>query len=139
MITMQSVVLIGHVLISAAIIALVLLQKGKGADAGAAFGAGASGTVFGARGSANFLSRTTAVLAAAFFFSSLGLAYLGSRQAPVESMMDMADPVRQEAPSLLPLPDETTGADELPSLPSLDDSPVPSPESAGGSEGEQGP
>ena len=88
MINFHSMMLIGHVLISAAIIALVLFQRGKGADAGAAFGAGASGTVFGARGSSNFLSRSTAVLATLFFASSLSLAYLGSRQAPTESLMD---------------------------------------------------
>ncbi|MFI4923193.1 MAG: preprotein translocase subunit SecG, partial [Burkholderiales bacterium] len=58
-----------------AIIGLVLLQHGKGADAGAAFGSGASGSLFGASGSANFLSRTTAALAAVFFLTSLGLTY----------------------------------------------------------------
>jgi protein translocase SecG subunit len=60
-----------HVLIAAAIVGLVLLQRGKGADAGAGFGSGASGTVFGARGSASFLSRMTATLAALFFATSL--------------------------------------------------------------------
>lgn len=65
-----------HVLIAAAIVGLVLLQRGKGADAGAGFGAGASGTVFGARGSASFLSRTTATLAALFIATSLTLAYM---------------------------------------------------------------
>lgn len=130
MITMQSVVLICHVLISAAIIGLVLLQRGKGADAGAAFGAGASGTVFGARGSANFLSRTTAVLAAAFFFSSLGLAYLGSRQAPVESLMDLSAPAGQETPSMLPL-DEPGALDDLPSPPPLGEPAGQAEETAG--------
>lgn len=79
--TTQTVVLIVHTFIAIMIIVLVLLQRGKGADAGAAFGAGASGTVFGARGSANFFSRATAVLATAFFASSLILAYLSSQQA----------------------------------------------------------
>ena len=69
-----------HVLIAAAIVGLVLLQRGKGADAGAGFGAGASGTVFGARGSASFLSRMTATLAALFFATSLTLAYLGGKK-----------------------------------------------------------
>jgi preprotein translocase subunit SecG len=69
-----------HVLIAAAIVGLVLLQRGKGADAGAGFGAGASGTVFGARGSASFLSRMTATLAALFFATSLTLAYLGGKR-----------------------------------------------------------
>ncbi len=76
----QKIVLIVHTLIALGIIALVLLQRGKGADAGAAFGAGASGTVFGARGSGSFFSRATAVLATAFFASSLTLAYLSSQR-----------------------------------------------------------
>ncbi|HSG97589.1 MAG TPA: preprotein translocase subunit SecG, partial [Woeseiaceae bacterium] len=73
--TIQKAALIAHTLIALLIIVLVLLQRGKGADAGAAFGAGASGTVFGARGSSNFFSRATAVCATLFFVSSLGLAY----------------------------------------------------------------
>jgi preprotein translocase subunit SecG len=76
---MQTVVLIAHTIIALAIIGLVLLQRGKGADAGAAFGSGASGTVFGARGSSNFFSRTTAILATIFFASSLTLAYMSSQ------------------------------------------------------------
>ena len=72
---MFSIVLGVHVLISALIIGLVLMQHGKGADAGAAFGSGASGTVFGAQGSASFLSRATAILATLFFITSLTLAY----------------------------------------------------------------
>ena len=124
MFTIQSVVLIVHVLISAAIIGLVLLQRGKGADAGAAFGSGASGTVFGARGASNFLSRTTAVLATAFFLTSLGLAYLGSQRAPVESMMDAVEPAGEAIPSLSPTVESPVGVDELPTLPTLDE-PVP--------------
>ncbi|HSD53737.1 MAG TPA: preprotein translocase subunit SecG [Burkholderiales bacterium] len=73
-----TLVLIVHVAAAVGIIGLVLLQHGKGADVGAAFGSGASGSLFGATGSANFLSRTTAVLAMVFFFSSLGLAYLAN-------------------------------------------------------------
>ena len=65
--TLQKVFLVVHTLIALGIIGLVLLQRGKGADAGAGFGAGASGTVFGARGSSSFFSRATAVLATAFF------------------------------------------------------------------------
>jgi preprotein translocase subunit SecG len=93
-----------HVLVAAAIVGLVLLQRGKGADAGAGFGAGASGTVFGARGSASFLSRMTATLAALFFATSLTLAYLGGKkpEAP-KSVIDRvgvpAAPV-QDTPSL---------------------------------------
>jgi preprotein translocase subunit SecG len=73
---MYTVLVVVQVLVAVALIGLVLIQHGKGADAGAAFGSGSSGTVFGARGAANFLTRTTAWLAAAFFASSLGLAYL---------------------------------------------------------------
>ena len=75
-----NLIIVVHVLIALAIIGLVLLQHGKGADMGSGFGGGASGSLFGATGSANFLSRATAVLATLFFVSSLGLAYLaGSR------------------------------------------------------------
>ena len=74
----MTIVLIVHVLAALGVIGLVLLQHGKGADVGAAFGSGASGSLFGATGSANFLSRTTAILAAVFFLSSLGLAYLAN-------------------------------------------------------------
>jgi preprotein translocase subunit SecG len=98
---------------------LVLLQRGKGAEAGAAFGSGASGTVFGARGSANFLSRTTAVLATAFFLSSLGLAYLGSQRPAAESLMESVEPSGTEIPSLAPLVEEPAAGDDLPSLPVL--------------------
>jgi preprotein translocase subunit SecG len=75
-----SIVLTVHVLVGLGVIGLVLLQHGKGADAGAAFGSGSSGSLFGASGSANFMSRTTAVLATVFFITSLSLSYLGSRQ-----------------------------------------------------------
>ncbi len=79
---LQSIVLVLHVLIAVAICGFVLLQHGKGADMGAAFGSGASGSLFGASGSANFLSRTTAILAGVFFLTSLGLTYLGALHAP---------------------------------------------------------
>jgi preprotein translocase subunit SecG len=75
-----SIALVVHLIAAMAIIGLVLLQHGKGADMGAAFGSGASGSLFGATGSANFLSRTTAILAAVFFVTSLTLAYLASKQ-----------------------------------------------------------
>ena len=69
-----------HILVALAIIGLVLMQHGKGADMGAAFGSGASGSLFGATGSANFLSRTTGILAAVFFVTSLSLAYVASNK-----------------------------------------------------------
>jgi preprotein translocase subunit SecG len=72
---MQTLVLVLHVLAAIGIVVLVLLQHGKGADMGAAFGSGSAGSLFGSAGAANFLSRTTAVLAAVFFATSLGLTY----------------------------------------------------------------
>jgi len=76
----NNLVIIAHVLIAVGIIGLVLLQHGKGADMGSGFGGGASSSLFGATGSANFLSRTTAVLAALFFVSSLGLSYFATHR-----------------------------------------------------------
>ena len=75
-----SLVLTVHVLVGLGVIGLVLVQHGKGADMGAAFGSGASGSLFGATGSANFLSRTTAILAVVFFVTSLTLAYIASNK-----------------------------------------------------------
>src|ERR1700749_4069757 len=74
-------VLVIHLLLALMIIGLVLLQRGKGAEAGAGFGAGASGTVFGARGTSTLFSRLTAIFAALFFVTSLALAYRGTKQA----------------------------------------------------------
>ena len=79
-----TLILTVHVLVALAIIFLVLLQHGKGADMGAAFGSGSSGSLFGATGSANFLSRTTAALAAVFFLTSLGLAYVATHKPRTE-------------------------------------------------------
>lgn len=76
--TIFSVVLIVHILVGLGVCGLVLIQHGKGADMGAAFGSGASGSLFGATGSANFLSHTTGILAAVFFATSLSLAYMAS-------------------------------------------------------------
>ena len=84
---LESALLIVHLGVAIVVCGLVLLQHGKGADMGAAFGSGSSGSLFGAAGSANFLSRTTAVLAAVFFVSSLGLTYLGSIHSPAKDVM----------------------------------------------------
>jgi len=92
----QAILLVLHVLVGVAIIGLILIQHGKGADVGAAFGSGASGTIFGARGSASFLSRATALLAAVFFANSLALAYLASHRvqpASVVERVQMPEPV----------------------------------------------
>lgn len=85
----QTVLLSVHVLAAVGVIALVLLQQGKGAEMGAAFGSGSSGSLFGSTGSANFLSRTTSLLAVVFFLTSLGLAYMATqRPASSGSVMD---------------------------------------------------
>ncbi len=78
---MGTLMLVVHIIVALGMIALILIQQGKGAEAGASFGGGASGTVFGAAGSANFLTRTTAVLTAIFFLTSLGLAIMAKREA----------------------------------------------------------
>jgi preprotein translocase subunit SecG len=78
MLYLKTLIIVVQLLSALGVIGLVLLQHGKGADMGAAFGSGASGSLFGATGSANFLSRTTAVLAAVFFITTLTLTYLGS-------------------------------------------------------------
>lgn len=93
---METLLLVIHVLLSLGIIGLVLLQRGKGAEAGAALGGGASSTVFGARGAANFLSRSTAVLAALFFISSLGLAYLASQREGPSSVAETLQPTTEQ-------------------------------------------
>jgi preprotein translocase subunit SecG len=85
---MQVLILLLHVLAALGVCGLVLLQHGKGADMGAAFGSGSSGSLFGASGSANFLSRSTAVLAAVFFLTSMGLTWYASRKPESSSVMD---------------------------------------------------
>lgn len=94
-----SLVLTVHILVALAIVGLVLVQHGKGADMGAAFGSGASGSLFGSSGSANFMSRTTGVLAAVFFVTSLALAYVASSK-PKTSGSVMQETVQSQAVSL---------------------------------------
>ncbi len=120
--TLQKVVLVAHTLIALLIIVLVLLQRGKGADAGAAFGAGASGTVFGARGSSSFFSRATAVCATLFFVSSLTLAYLSSQGAKAPaSLLEDAPALEEEVETAPELSDEMPVSD-LPTLEPTEDS-----------------
>ena len=110
---LESFLLVIHLVVAVVVCGLVLLQHGKGADMGAAFGSGSSGSLFGAAGSANFLSRTTAVLAAVFFVSSLGLTYLGSMHTKAKDVMqqgvmsDVPAPKGADVPST-PVP--TPGA-----------------------------
>ena len=119
--TIQKAVLIGHTVIALLIIVLVLLQRGKGADAGAAFGAGASGTVFGARGSGSFFSRATAVCATAFFVSSLTLAYLSSQRTTASSLLDDAAVIEEAVEDIPKLNDELPVMD-MPALEAVDES-----------------
>ena len=103
---LRGIILGVHVLLALMIIGLVLLQRGKGAEAGAGFGSGASGTVFGARGTSTLFSKLTAVLAAMFFATSLTLAYLGARPTaePTSVLERAAQAATTPAPSPAPTP-----------------------------------
>ena len=119
---LYSILVTVDVLLAISIIGMVLIQQGKGADVGAAFGGGASGTVFGARGSASFLTHATAILVTLFFVNSLVLAYLASHRPVDESVIDTA----QEAVRIVPDTENEDGK-----VTSLDiDMPVPGPDEA---------
>src|SRR5690242_2044961 len=105
-----NVLVVVHVLVAAGIIGLVLLQHGKGADMGAAFGGGASGSLFGATGSANFLSRATAILATVFFVTSLGLTWYSAHKTEVKGVMSRSEP-STPAPTTAPAPTSAPAAD----------------------------
>jgi len=111
---LQSFLIATHLLLCAGIVTLVLIQRGKGADAGAGFGPGASGTVFGARGAATFFSKATAVLATLFFVTSIALTYVAGKPAaePESSVLDSL-PEQQPAP--------------MGEVPVLDSAPAPEP------------
>jgi preprotein translocase subunit SecG len=119
---LQHLITFVHGLLCFAIVSLVLLQRGKGADAGAGFGAGASGTVFGARGSATFFSKLTAVLATLFFATSMTLAWFATRPR-VEAPKSIVDTAATE-------PAPSTGVDEgsVPALPESPPAPKPAPD-----------
>lgn len=125
---MQSVLLIIHVLMALVLIGLILIQHGKGADAGAAFGSGASSTVFGSTGSASFLTRATAMLAFVFFANSFFLSYLSTTGVESKSLMEKVQAVGEtssqtdkiEIPqqeSDLPVSKENAGKSDLPAIP----------------------
>lgn len=108
---MEQIILIVHLLLALAIIGLILLQQGKGADVGASFGAGASQTLFGSTGSGNVLTRTTAWLAAAFFATSFGLAIIATEKTGRVDDVDIAvPPAAEDAP-----------AEAAPELPAVDE------------------
>jgi preprotein translocase subunit SecG len=121
---METVVLVIHVLVALAIVGLVLIQHGKGADVGAAFGGGASGSVFGATGSANFLSRTTAVLAAVFFITSMGLTYFSFQKGEHKGVM-ATQPA--PAPSGQPAPGTPETGQQVPGAPTVPAAPTGQP------------
>ena len=98
---LNAILLVAQVMLSISLIALVLLQHGKGADAGAAFGSGASATVFGAKGSGNFLTRATTIIAMLFFATCLSLAYLASNREGPSSIVDsVVETQTLEAPAM---------------------------------------
>ena len=137
-----------HVLITIAMIAFILIQKGAGATAGAAFGSGASGTVFGSRGAGNFLSRSTWVLATLFCLISLTMAVLASRMSTtpetdlgvVATSAPVTEEVTEQAAQDLPMAIETPGSSDVPSIdtvisqPAIDESAGDLPAIESGSE-----
>ncbi len=114
---MQQILLVFQVLLAAGLIGLVLIQQGRGADAGASFGGGSSGSLFGSRGPASFLAKITALLAAVFFINSIGLAYLASQaRSGQSSVVEVLD--TQTESVLPPLPENSTAvADDIPTAP----------------------
>jgi preprotein translocase subunit SecG len=123
-----TIILAVQMLTAIGMIGLILIQHGKGADMGAAFGSGSSGSLFGASGSANFLSRTTAVLATVFFICTLALAYFGNLRAPASSgsVLERAQPVAPAAPA-------ASGAGLIPgtSAPAAASAAAPAPAASG--------
>lgn len=115
---MENILVVVHLFLAIGLVALILVQHGKGADMGAAFGSGASASVFGSRGASNFLSRSTAILASAFFITSLALAYFAMQSKEQETLMEAVPPAAVEAP---------VEESDLPSIPTLPgtDSEVP--------------
>lgn len=118
---METLIWFVHIVVAVAVIALVLLQHGKGADMGAAFGGGSAGSLFGSTGSANFLSRSTAILATLFFATSLGLAYFGVQQHRPASVLDrtvvpVTAPAQPDAlaPVAAPVPGNGSKAADIP-------------------------
>jgi preprotein translocase subunit SecG len=127
-----NVLIVLHVLVALAIIGLVLLQHGKGADMGSGFGGGASGSLFGATGSANFLSRSTGVLAAIFFLLSLALAYVATNRSAEQGGGGVMDAVRQQQEPAKDVPRPQGAAPNAgaaqPQKPAAEAPPAPAPE-----------
>ena len=117
---MQTILVVAFLFVSIAVIALILLQHGKGADAGAAFGSGASATVFGASGSANFLSRTTAILAVIWFVLAMALGWFAMRTVEVPGLMDQDSAPGEE----VVVPTTETPSSAAPDLPDVPGAPA---------------
>jgi preprotein translocase subunit SecG len=111
---LRNVLTIVQLISALAIVGLVLLQRGKGADAGAGFGAGASGTVFGARGATTALSRATAIFAAIFMLNSLALAYVGSRPVAADTQQNILDEAAEKSKTVPTLPTTRPAAPPAP-------------------------
>ena len=110
---METIVWVVHVATAVVLVGLVLMQHGKGADMGASFGSGSAGSPFGSSGSANFLSRSTAVAATVFFITSMALTYLYSHPLQPQGVMDRHDvskPVQQAAPVTVPAGGDASGS-----------------------------
>jgi preprotein translocase subunit SecG len=110
----ETIVWVVHLLTAVVLCGLVLVQHGKGADMGAAFGTGSAGSLFGSGGSANFLSRSTAVAAAVFFVTSLSLTYLYSHPAQQQGVMDRVNAAAIKAPASAPAPVDNSKFKEIP-------------------------
>ena len=119
---MQQILTIVQILVSVTLIGMVLLQQGKGADAGAAFGRGGSGPIFGSRGSASFLSRATAVLAVLFFCNSIALAYISGQSVDRESVTERFGVSAPAPASGESVPKPGTFVTDVPDLPAADGS-----------------
>lgn len=113
---MEKLVLVIHVLSALAIIGLILLQQGKGAAAGASFGAGASQTVFGSEGSGSFFTRATAVFALIFFCTSFGLAIMAKNSSVVTDGIPLSVDIPQVEQSEVPVIESTTRNSDIPAV-----------------------
>lgn len=114
---MREIIIVIDVLAAIGLVALVLLQQGKGADMGAAFGSGASQSLFGSRGTANFLTRTTAVLAVVFFFANLALAYLATTPPSAQGVTITAPPAPPPAAPEVPAAPAVPATPPVPEVP----------------------
>ena len=119
---LETVIIIAHLVVAIAIVGFVLIQQGKGAEAGASFGSGASATVFGAQGTGNFFSRLTAILAAVFFATSLGLAYYAKQQSKGVDDLGLPPAVQEISNDAALQENKTTDVPQLETKESSEDS-----------------